>query len=134
MENIYRKAIEIINEQYGTKTSAYRSMAIVKKYKELGGKYKETKKDDEGVTRWLKEKWIQVGPYLKDCSHVPCGLNSRRAHACRPSIRVSKKTPITIQEVITKHGHSKVLELIGYKKKNSEEYRVDWVNGKVSSK
>ncbi len=63
MDNpIYRKAIAIVNEQYGTKTSAYRSMAIVKKYKELGGKYKDTKKEDEGVTRWLKEKWVQVGP------------------------------------------------------------------------
>jgi hypothetical protein len=125
-DHLYKKAKQIVTEQYGSKTSAYRSMAIVKKYKELGGKYHKPKDENIGVTRWLNEKWIQVGPYLKNGSHVKCGLNLRRAHACRPSIRVSKETPITIQEVVRKHGYVKTLEKSG-------EYRVDWVRGNVSS-
>jgi hypothetical protein len=131
-DTLYKKAIKIVDKQYGSKTSAYRSMAIVKKYKQLGGEYKGPKNKQKGVTRWLDEKWIQVHPYLTDGSHVACGLNKRRAHACRPSVKLSKETPMTIQEAMRKHGHLKLLELITHKNKNSEKYRVDWVTGQVS--
>jgi hypothetical protein len=129
---LYEKAKQIVNKQYGSKTTAYRSMAIVKKYKELGGKYKTKKNDNEGVSRWLNEKWIKVRQYLENGSRVKCGSANRRAHACRPSIRVSDKTPITIQEVVHKHGHKKVLEL-ALKKKNSDAYRVNWKMGKFTA-
>jgi hypothetical protein len=115
---LYEKAKHIVTKQYGSNTSAYRSMAIVKKYKQLGGKYKKNKKKDNGgISRWLNEKWIQVHQYLKNGSHVKCGSSNRRAHACRPSIRVSKKTPLTIQEVVRKHGRKKVLDFTSLKKK-----------------
>jgi hypothetical protein len=53
-KELYAKAKAAINQKYGTKTSAYRSMALVKKYKSMGGKYR----DDGGskkTTIWRKE-------------------------------------------------------------------------------
>lgn len=41
-KDIYEKAKDYVNEKY-KKHSAYKSMALVKKYKELGGKFKEEK-------------------------------------------------------------------------------------------
>lgn len=64
--------------------SAYRSGAIVKKYKELGGTFKGTK-TKEGLTRWFKEKWEDVG--------------GQEYPVYRPTKKVSKKTPLTKSEI-----------------------------------
>ena len=42
---LYRKAVKKVTQSYGTQTSAYRSMAIVKAYKAMGGKYKIEKQN-----------------------------------------------------------------------------------------
>lgn len=131
-EKLYEKAKSIITQTYGTKTSAYRSMAIVKQYKKMGGKYKKKNTTKpKGVSRWLNEKWIQVIPFLDHQQKIPCGSSRRRKHACRPSVRISKSTPITIQEVINKHGKQKTKQLANNKKKNTEKSRVNWVKGNI---
>jgi len=53
--DIYEKAKKIVYAQY-KKPSAYRSGALVKKYTELGGRYKDTTSGRE-LKRWFKEKW-----------------------------------------------------------------------------
>ena len=57
--DIYEKAKKLADEIY-KKPSAYKSGYIVKKYKELGGKYGD---DDEpnNLRRRFKEKWGDVG-------------------------------------------------------------------------
>jgi len=130
---LYEKAKIIITKTYGSKTSAYRSMAIVKQYKRMGGTYKKNDNTKpEGTSRWLKEKWIQVIPFLTYKQEKPCGSSHRRKHACRPSVRISKNTPITIQEVVIKHGKKKTKQLASKKKQNSEKSRVHWVKGKLT--
>lgn len=126
---LYQKAIEEINKSYGTKTSAYRSMAIVKKYKELGGTYEGTKSKSTGTTRWLNEKWVKVADYITG-KRTPCGYDDRNKHACRPSVRINAQTPITVQEAIKKHGKELVLSLAREKQKDASKTRVDWVRGK----
>jgi len=126
---LYQRAIDEINQSYGTKTSAYRSMAIVKKYKELGGTYEGSKSKSTGTTRWLEEKWIKVADWIQG-KKTPCGYDDRNKHACRPSVRVNKQTPITIQEVIKKHGKELVLSLAREKQRDASKTRVDWVSGK----
>ena len=130
---LYKRAYETITKTYGTQTSAYRSMAIVKEYKRLGGKYKKASKKpsaDEGLQRWLKERWIVVTPYLLEGKVIPCGapVGQRRKHACRPLVRVdAKKTPPTIQELLKKHGKDKMLQLARTKKQyGSEKVRLNW--------
>jgi len=76
-------------------------MAIVKDYKKHGGRYTpRIKGKDQGV--------------------------SRRRHACRPSVKVDRKTRVTIQEVIQTHGRRKVAALALSKSRGSENVRVDW--------
>ncbi len=101
--NAYKKAKIETNKTYGTKTSAYRSAYLVAKYLEYGGT--KPKYHKSGLERWFKEKWIQIGPYLKNKSKIPCGQGTHKK-ACRPLFRITKQTPITLPELIKKHGKS----------------------------
>lgn len=134
---LYKRAYEKVRKVYGDQTSAYRSMAIVTEYKKMGGKYIKKEKADSGVTRWLKERWIMVKPYLKEPvpETVPCGARKRREHACRPLVKVDPfKTPITIDEAIRKHGKEKVQRLAETKQTHgSERVRIDWNKGVATS-
>lgn len=51
---IYARAKKIVYAQY-TKPSAYRSGALVKKYKELGGRYAGAAKSKTALDRWFKD-------------------------------------------------------------------------------
>lgn len=127
---LYKKAKKIADDTY-KKPGLFKSAFIVKKYKELGGKYSGKKPDKgTGITRWLKgEEWIKVLPFVKEGKKIKCGSGSGDPHACRPSIRVNAKTPITIQEVIKKHGKKKIIELAEIKNKNKNA-RINWKTGK----
>lgn len=129
---LYRRAYDKVTQVYGTQTSAYRSMAIVRAYKQLGGKYDGTKKrTQQGVQRWLRERWIMVQPYVLKQKSIPCGNHARRKHACRPLVRVTKNTPMTVKEVLAKHGKVKTgrLALAKYVR-GSENTRIDWKAGR----
>ena len=52
------------------------------------------------LNRWFKEKWVDVSRKNKDGSHPPCGrskakLSGKGYPKCRPSVKVSSKTPKT---------------------------------------
>jgi len=99
-KELYAKAKAIINQKYGTNTSAYRSMALVKKYKSMGGKYR----DDGGsrkTTRWLNEKWVNLNAPKKDGGYEECGKrgSSGKYPLCRPSKTVSSDTPKRFQDI-----------------------------------
>ena len=66
------------------KPSAYKSGYIVKRYKELGGRYAD---DDQpkNLKRWFKENWGDIG-----FDEYP---------VYRPFRRVTKKTPLTVYEI-----------------------------------
>ena len=57
---------------------------IVKKYKELGGKYAD---DDhtKNLKRWFKEKWQDVG--------------HKSYPVYRTTVRINKHTPLTVNEI-----------------------------------
>jgi hypothetical protein len=57
-KRLYEKVKKMMDEIY-SKPSAYKSGAIVKKYKELGGEYIEDKKP-KNLARWFKEEWKNV--------------------------------------------------------------------------
>ena len=57
---------------------------------------KKVARSSGGLTRWFKEKWVDVK------TGKPCGRSkgeSRAYPACRPSKRVSSKTPKTASEM-----------------------------------
>jgi len=80
---LYEKAKEEIFKKY-PKNSAYRSGAIVKLYKTLGGKYIGEKKNT-GLTAWFQEKWTDVG--------------KKEYPVYRPLKRINKQTPLTASEI-----------------------------------
>lgn len=77
-------------------TSAYKSAWIVREYKKRGGTYVGGR-TREGLKRWFREKWVDVA------TRKPCGRRSSGTKGpyplCRPSVRVTKKTPATVREL-----------------------------------
>jgi hypothetical protein len=82
-KELYEQVKQIADEKYA-KPSAYKSGFIVKLYKSLGGRYNETK-TKEGLTRWFKEDWQDIG--------------GKDYPVYRPTKKVSKKTPLTASEI-----------------------------------
>ena len=131
----YKKAFSEANKIYGTKSNIYRSSYIVQKYKDYGGiftvlKDKQGKPEEEGkekreeLTRWYKERWISVIPYLEKGEIIKCGSSSGN-EGCRPLIRINKKTPITINELLQIHSKQDLLKM-AYLKKMNPDIRVHW--------
>jgi len=76
--------------------SAYASAYIVKEYKKRGGTYTGKKSKRKGIARWMREKWT-----TQDGS--PCGSKKfKGVKKCRPTVRISKETPVTWQELRAK--------------------------------
>lgn len=80
---LWEKVKAEVFKQYKT-NSAYRSGAVVKRYKELGGTF-QGKKKNEGLTRWFKEEWQDIGG-----ASYP---------VYRPTKRITKETPLTASEI-----------------------------------
>ncbi len=127
-KTLYSKAKTKANKKYGIKSGAYKSMYMVSEYKRMGGKY-STKKKMGGTTRWNKEKWVQVIPFVKSGKRIACGSANKKGKACRPT-RKLKGTPITLQESIKRLGKKKVLQLARAKSKNMKK-RVLWKTGTI---
>ena len=73
--------------------SAYASAYIVREYKKRGGTYTGKKSKRKGIARWMREKWT-----TQDGS--PCGSKKfKGVKKCRPTVRISKETPVTWQEL-----------------------------------
>ena len=123
---LYKKAKKEADEKFDEKTSAYRSMWLVKRYKELGGTYTGKKKDR--TKQWRKEEWIQVKPYVEKNQKIECGSDNREDKACRPFEKVNEDTPITIHEIVKKWGKEKVIELASKKVKDMDG-KLNWHKG-----
>ncbi|NBO22081.1 hypothetical protein EBU94_01900, partial [bacterium] len=84
-------------------------------YKSLGGEYINIgKKNMSDLERWFAEKWIDVCALPKK---VPCGRKNagkKNYPYCRPTIRVNKNTPKTVDEIPLK----KLKERCKAKRKN----------------
>lgn len=85
-ENVKKKILKA----YG-KPSAFASGAIVKAYKEQGGKYKGDRSKAK-LTRWFDEEWVNVNPII--------GVTNDDAYPLfRPTKRINEKTPTTLDEI-----------------------------------
>ena len=84
-KKLYDKAKKIADEKY-KKSSAYRSAFIVKTYKDLGGEFIGKKDEKSGLSRWFEEEWVDIG-------------GDDEYPVYRPTKRITKDTPLTIDEV-----------------------------------
>lgn len=83
---LYERVKKEIYPKYD-KPSAYRSGAVVKRYKELGGRYKDTPDKKRPLERWYKEDWKDVGEKEGDYKLY------------RPTKSIDKDTPKTASEI-----------------------------------
>lgn len=130
-ESLYNKVKEDAKKKFKRYPSIYASSWITREYVKRGGKYNIPKKasdKNQGQSRWFKEKWIQIVPYIKEKKIVECGSKIKDAKACRPLKRVNKDTPPTIGEIIRKYGKDKVLKL-ARKKNRDMKGRLSWIRG-----
>ena len=96
--NAYKTAKRKADAKFKEKTSAYKSMYITREYKKAGGKFSGTKPKSKGLSRWTKEKWTGADgkPCGRSASEKAKGVKKR---LCRPSKKVSDKTPKTRAEL-----------------------------------
>lgn len=108
---LYQKVKKRADKKFSSKTGIYKSSWIVREYKKLGGRYKSSKKNKDGLTRWFKEKWVDLNRPIRDSKgkvvgYKECGRKSSKMQQkyplCRPSRRVTSKTPRTIREISKK--------------------------------
>jgi len=98
--NLYARVKEMASRKFDSPTGAYRSMWIVKKYKELGGTYHDDNKPKR-LHRWLDEKWIDLNQPKKGGGYKECGHPNKdgKYPLCRPSKTVSSETPKKYQDI-----------------------------------
>jgi len=104
---LYNYVKRLANKKFKSPTGVYRSSWIVKKYKSLGGKYTSGGHNSDGLKRWYKEKWVNLNSPIKHKKgqYHSCGRKSAstgKYPLCRPSKRISKKTPRTYKEISRK--------------------------------
>lgn len=80
---LYNSVKETADKIY-KKPSAYKSGFIVKRYKELGGKYTDDNKP-KNLKRWFSENWTDIG-----------GMDYP---VFRPTKRINKNTPLLPSEI-----------------------------------
>lgn len=107
---LYNYVKGLAKKKFKTSSGIYRSSWIVGEYKRRGGKYKGSKPKSSGLTRWYKEKWVDLNRPIKNSKgkvigYKPCGRksiksnNSNKYPLCRPSKRVNKGTPRTYKQI-----------------------------------
>ena len=81
---------------------------------------------NEDLDKWFKEKWVDVSRKV-DGKHPPCGRSdadgdsSRKGYPkCRPSKKVSKKTPKTTSSYSKKEKKSMTRQQRRVEKKNKK--------------
>lgn len=119
-KDLYIKIRNKVKNRVKVWPSAYASGQVVSEYKKAGGRYKGKKESkDTPLGRWYKEKWVNVCE-PKENGYAKCGRSKSKVSNypyCRPSVRVSSKTPVTVGELKKKHGKQKLEELCNKKRK-----------------
>lgn len=101
-KKLYDRVVVEAKKRFKVWPSAYASGWVVRRYKELGGRYKSSPITTPNLSRWYDEKWINVCELPKI---VPCGRPnaSRKDYPyCRPLKRVNPNTPTTVKELSPK--------------------------------
>lgn len=102
------------DEKFLALTSVYKSSWIVREYKKRGGLYENNKPNkDNGLKRWFLEKWVDLNRDGKPCGR-PSSNEKGKYPLCRPTIRVSSNTPVTVSEL---NGKAQIKEANQQKQK-----------------
>lgn len=91
----YAKAVAAVKARVARWPSAYASAQVVAEYKRAMGKRRAFVGATAPLARWFAEKWVDVR------TGKPCGAarTDRYYPTCRPTVRVTKATPVTAGEL-----------------------------------
>ena len=110
-KSLYNKVKSQAKRKFKVWPSAYASGWLVKEYKRRGGGYKNDsnsrskskrssrKSSRSGLGRWYAEKWINVCKLPKKVSCGRTKSSMKNYPYCRPSKRITSKTPRTAGEL-----------------------------------
>jgi serine/threonine protein kinase len=107
-KKLYEKVKKLADKKFTSKSGIYRSSWIVREYKKRGGEYVGNKPKMSGLKRWYKENWIDLNRPIKNkkgkiTGYKSCGRpeisKEYKYPLCRPSKRISSKTPKTYLEL-----------------------------------
>jgi hypothetical protein len=90
MATVKDKCYKAVKATYDVFPSARASQAIAKCRKKSGTVNKT--KEGSSLKRWSAEKWIDT------LTGKPCGAGGKKEY-CRPTKKVSSKTPKTVKEI-----------------------------------
>ena len=88
-KQLYEQVKKEIYEKH-PKHSAYRSGLLVREYKKRGGTYIGKENKSSGLNRWFREKW--------ESQRGETGYRYK-SDVYRPTVRVNKDTPTTVNEL-----------------------------------
>ena len=111
-KKLYNHVKSLATKKFKSPSGIYRSSWIVKEYKKRGGKYSKSKSSSKiGLKRWFKEDWVDLNRPIKNSrgkiiGYKKCGRKSvsdkGRYPLCRPSKRITLKTPKTYKQLSKK--------------------------------
>lgn len=119
----------IKNEVYKKypKHSAYRSMMVVKRYKDAGGRYKD--EGEKNTTKWLGQQWSSVNDYYHDGKVVKCGNSNteekyREYPLCKPLSIIEKLSKSQMKTLIDEKNKLKEKHLFTSKILNNNKFNI----------
>lgn len=109
-KKLYKKVKDLASKKFKTPSGVYRSAWIVREYKKRDGVYSGKKSKSKGITRWFREGWVDINRPIKNTKgkvigYEKCGRKSTKTKKyplCRPSKRITKSTPRTLNEISKK--------------------------------
>jgi hypothetical protein len=137
-KKLYEKVKKEAKKKFTKYPSIYANAWVVREYKKRGGKYDGKKTKSSGLKRWFKEDWVDLNRPQKNSKgeivgYAKCGrasVKKGKYPLCRPSKRISSKTPRTYQE-ISKHSIEKAKrQKSKVKHKNNIQFGKGMLGGK----
>lgn len=108
-KKLYSYVKRLADAKFASKTGIYKSSWIVQEYKRRKGTYigRKPSSKSPGLRRWYREDWVDLNRPIRKNGKVvgyePCGRtpsqSKQKYPLCRPTHRVSIKTPRTYSEI-----------------------------------
>lgn len=107
---LYALVKSLANRKFLAPTSAYKSAWIVAEYKKRGGRYSGNAREAGGLSRWFREKWVDLRRPKFDnkgriVNYAPCGRSSSSSTdegypLCRPLSQALRLRPGSVKGLL----------------------------------
>ena len=105
---LYATVKKEADAKFIAKTSIYKSSWIVREYKKRGGTFVGSKQNDKGLSRWFREKWVDLNRPGQPCGRSHAKLPQKQTvksktrdlyPLCRPTVKVTNETPRLAKDI-----------------------------------